>query len=415
MVNVAKFWIEGVLTVAYPDFSKTGGIDLDGNGVIEGNEVFGDLNGNGIVGDRDDYKTYLRNNRPALSAKIPFLKWGERLSVDNRIHQLMYWLSDLHSDALMQSAYLFIADRVADANKTLGPQHHLPPEQESPIYYQLIKGAGIVFESQKDPSLITNIASRQLDCDTSSFVAMAMGDERGVTLQAVKAPEHLFLRGKREDGGEFNVDFGDLTSNEEYLRPPYNVTPEQIQNEVYLQTLDDKQLENEFLIMRGIVLGELNRNKEALAAYDRAIAIDPNFASAHSNRGNALSELGRNKEALAAYDRAIAIDPNFTLAHSNRGVVLRELNRNKEALATYDRAIAIDPNFAFAHFNRGNALSGLGRNKEALDAYDRAIAIDPNFASAHFNRGNALSGLGRREEALAAFKRAHELDLRPHF
>ena len=410
MVNIAKFWIEGVLTETYPQFLEKKGVDLDGNGAIEGKEVFGDLNGNGIGGDRDDYKIYLRNNRPALSAKIPFLKWGERLSVDNRIHQLMYWFSDLHSDALMQSAYLFIADRVADANKTLGPQHHLSPEKEASAYYYFMIGAGITFKFQDDASLITNIASKQLDCDTSSFVAMAMGDERGVALQAVRAPQHIFLRGRREEGGEFNVDFGNLTSDERYSRPPFNVTPEQIRNKIYLQTMDDQQLESQFLLVRGGVLYKLGRYQEVLAAYDRAIAIVPNDAIAHYNRGFFLEKLGRDKEALDAYDQAIVIDPKYAFAHYNRGVVLDKLGRHEEALDAYDQAIVIDPKYAIAHNGRGFVLDKLGRNKEALDAYDRVIAIDPKYAFAHYNRGVVLDKLGRHEEALAAFKRARELD-----
>ena len=46
-------------------------------------------------------------------------------------------------------------------------------------------------------------------------------------------------------------------------------------------------------------------------------------------------------KALASYDRAIALRPDYADAHNNRGQVLRELMRYDEALASYDRALAI--------------------------------------------------------------------------
>ncbi len=54
---------------------------------------------------------------------------------------------------------------------------------------------------------------------------------------------------------------------------------------------------------------------------------------------------------LRAYDRAIALQPNYPEAFSNRGATLWELKRHDEALASYDRAIAIQPEFPEAHWN----------------------------------------------------------------
>src|SRR5581483_7711756 len=60
---------------------------------------------------------------------------------------------------------------------------------------------------------------------------------------------------------------------------------------------------------RGIALVQLDRASEALASYDRAIALKPDYADAHHCRGNILSDLRRLDEALASYGRAIAIRP----------------------------------------------------------------------------------------------------------
>ena len=69
------------------------------------------------------------------------------------------------------------------------------------------------------------------------------------------------------------------------------------------------------------MLIELNRLDDALAAYDRALAIDPGNAFALVNRGNALRYLGRADEALESFDAAIRHAPDFAEAHWNKAVL----------------------------------------------------------------------------------------------
>ena len=61
---------------------------------------------------------------------------------------------------------------------------------------------------------------------------------------------------------------------------------------------------------RGVTLKALKRFEEALASYDRALAVRPDYAEAFSNRGNTLQELKRFEEALASFDRALKLRPN---------------------------------------------------------------------------------------------------------
>ena len=84
----------------------------------------------------------------------------------------------------------------------------------------------------------------------------------------------------------------------------------------------------------------------------------PTMREAFNNRGNALQELKRLDEALASYDRALALKPDYAEAFNNRGNVLQELKRLDEALASYDKALALKPDYAEAFNNRGNALQG---------------------------------------------------------
>jgi hypothetical protein len=62
-------------------------------------------------------------------------------------------------------------------------------------------------------------------------------------------------------------------------------------------------------------LHELKRPEEALASYDRALAVQPNYAAAHSNRGDTLKDLRRFSEALASYEKALALQSDLVNAH----------------------------------------------------------------------------------------------------
>ncbi len=147
----------------------------------------------------------------------------------------------------------------------------------------------------------------------------------------------------------------------------------------------------------------------AIASYDRAIEIKPDYHKAWYNRGLALDDLGRNEDAIASYDRAIEIKPDDDVAWNNRGVALINLGRNEDAIASYDRAVEIKPDLHEAWYGRGNALRDLGRNEDAIASYNLAIKIKPDKHKAWYNRGITLRDLGRNEEAIASYERAIEI------
>jgi len=160
------------------------------------------------------------------------------------------------------------------------------------------------------------------------------------------------------------------------------------------------------LCNRGVVLQRLNRLEAALGSFDRAIAFNPGDYLAHYNRAAVLLTLKRPQEALAGYDRAIEIKPDYVEAYCNRGNVLAELGRQETAQASYDRSIEINPGFAAAYFSRGTLLGKRKQREEALKDLSRAIALKPDFAEAHCMVGNLLVELKRNEEALASYEQA---------
>jgi Tfp pilus assembly protein PilF len=133
---------------------------------------------------------------------------------------------------------------------------------------------------------------------------------------------------------------------------------------------------------------------QALAFYDRAVALRPDLAEPYYKRANALKNLGRLDESLASYDQAIALKPDYAHAYCNRGVVQQSLGQLDAALSSYDHAIELEEKDAVAHYNRALLMQEHSRWPEALRDYDRALAIDPEHADAQYNRAMAQLYLG---------------------
>ncbi|MGK7929086.1 MAG: tetratricopeptide repeat protein [Spirulina sp.] len=90
------------------------------------------------------------------------------------------------------------------------------------------------------------------------------------------------------------------------------------------------------------LIGEANQTEE-------------NKLSLFLELGNILVADRQYEEAIASYDKAVEINPNYDAAWYNRGVALYNLGRYEEAIASYDKAVEINPNYDAAWYNRGNA------------------------------------------------------------
>jgi len=146
---------------------------------------------------------------------------------------------------------------------------------------------------------------------------------------------------------------------------------------------------------RGLALDNLGKFEEAIASWDKALAIKPDKHEAWNNRGNALLNSGKLEEAIASYDKALEFKPDFHEAWYNRGIALRNSGKLEEAIASYDKALEIKPDDHEAWYNRGIALDNSGKLEEAIASYDKALAIKPDDHKAWFNRGIAVANAPR--------------------
>jgi tetratricopeptide (TPR) repeat protein len=161
---------------------------------------------------------------------------------------------------------------------------------------------------------------------------------------------------------------------------------------------------------RAVLLARLARDKEALASYDKALELQPDFGDVLFNRGNLLRKQGKYEEALSSYDRALELEPQDAALLNNRGVTLFLLERYQESLDSYARAITLRPDYPDAYTNRGNALQELGFHDEAVESHQKALELAPGHLRARVNLGNALQEMRRFEEAVQHYDQAIALD-----
>jgi len=144
--------------------------------------------------------------------------------------------------------------------------------------------------------------------------------------------------------------------------------------------------------------------------------VNPDDALAHVNLGNALLEIpGRMPDAIAEYETAVRIYPNYADAHNNLGATLLQSGRTTEAVAEYQAAVRLDPDYPDAHSNLGSALSRIpGRLPEAVAELETAVRLDPENARRRAALGNVLLQMpGRLPEAILQLQTAERISPEP--
>jgi tetratricopeptide (TPR) repeat protein len=148
---------------------------------------------------------------------------------------------------------------------------------------------------------------------------------------------------------------------------------------------------------------------EAVGFYKQSLAVDPHGHEAMVDLASALTDMERWDDARMAYERAIRVYPDDATALNGLGYVFYRQERFDSAIAYFKRAIARmdDPQF---HVNMGLALLSQERYGQAEDQFRRTLEIDPRHYWATNNLGYTLQLEGRADEAMALYTEALRLD-----
>jgi tetratricopeptide (TPR) repeat protein len=181
--------------------------------------------------------------------------------------------------------------------------------------------------------------------------------------------------------------------------------------EVLAEKPDDAVRQAQLRVDYGNLLADVGRTEEALAAYRRALELDPQLAKAHYNLGLTQLSLGQGEEAKGSFREAIALQPDYPEAHTNLGVVLASQGAVDEALEHYRTAVELRPDDGGTRFNLGQGLLLAGQVEEGLTELRRGVELAPGNPSGHLLLGRALLSLGRLGPAAESLQNA--LRLRP--
>jgi tetratricopeptide (TPR) repeat protein len=164
---------------------------------------------------------------------------------------------------------------------------------------------------------------------------------------------------------------------------------------------------------RGVAYYKLERYDEALADFNRALALDPGNAKAWLLRGSLHMRTARSAQALADFGRALALEPRDAEILGRRCVVLMRLKRLDEALADCTLAAELAPAALDSHISLGMVQALRGATAEAERHYRRALQIAPGAGVARYQYGVLLRGLGRIGEARREFAAACAAGVQP--
>jgi TolB-like protein/Tfp pilus assembly protein PilF/predicted Ser/Thr protein kinase len=137
----------------------------------------------------------------------------------------------------------------------------------------------------------------------------------------------------------------------------------------------------------------------AREAFERAIAIDPGYATGHQWYAEFLSSQAEHEAAIAAARRARELDPLSTVMRTTLAETFYFSRRHDEAIAELERAIELDPTYAPAHSDLGRVLTQVGRHDQALAAYRRVAKLRRIPPLRVPGYGHALAAAGRADEA----------------
>lgn len=215
-------------------------------------------------------------------------------------------------------------------------------------------------------------------------------EERKAYEEAVKQRQQQISKNK-ELNEAFNAamvakEMGDLPKAVENFKKAGEIDPEQ---HVVWANLADAQLS---LAQTKTGDERTQIGEEAIASYDKAIALQPTNGAYMHNKGLALVRVGKLEEGKAALIQAAKLEPaNAGKYYFNLGAVMINSNNTDGAVEAFKMAVEADPKYAEAYYQLGTALVGKAEMKAdgsiepvpgTVEAFQKYVELTPNGPNA---------------------------------
>lgn len=394
----------------------------------------------------------LKDNDRAIQdfTRVLSLKPGDARALYNR--------AMLYRDTHQYKKAMADIDKVIESYPDLAGAYYLR--------FDINRALGNMRQSEKDYNKSMALAKHPVNLSESgqSDVADAGGGGNGSSQEAASEPQEVVaarfsalltvdnssdaleqqynnpgIRGKVQDRN-INVEVEPIFALSYYYSPS-ELRP----STYYIKEVDDL---NATRILRKLLLitnsdvslndqAEINRHFSDIEYYNSYIATHAPRAVDYFGRGMAQMTVRNYQGAIADFDKALQLTPDFALAWFQRGVARYRNQRTEssrvdgnipadvasqmvkhelsEAISDFDRTIELSPSMPFPYYDKGNLLVEMQDYTSALAAYTQAIEAKPDFGEAYYNRGYVYLKLGNKEAGTRDLSKAGELGVMPSY
>lgn len=150
----------------------------------------------------------------------------------------------------------------------------------------------------------------------------------------------------------------------------------------------------------------------ALQDYNKALEYEPENGEFYTNRGATYARLGDIEKAIEDLSKGVQYKPDHDVAYLNRSIMYQQINRLDLALKDIDTYLTLRPDNADMWYEKGRVHRILGQNPEALAAYDKAISLDGQKALFYYERSKTHFLLKDMAKAKSDYQRAIQLGVK---
>lgn len=163
-----------------------------------------------------------------------------------------------------------------------------------------------------------------------------------------------------------------------------------------------------------LYLGEsyhfLNNFQEAISAYNKAIAYNPQLSIIYGDRGRAFFAKGDDKSAQSDFEFEIKLKPDNYLPYYHLGLIYENRGEISLAIKFYSKSIQLNGSFFSSINNRGLCYMSINDLDKAILDLDKAILLKPEYPNGYYNKGLILFKKEKVSEAKFYFNKTLEID-----